>query len=171
MTIAYVFFSPVAEKKWRKRNQSRVKEKLTTFFTKNCTPKGMSRKRVAHSDNIIVSLFTMGCCKVLSSLNVWEFFFNHKALVPLRRVNYNKHVKFDLRDNITSRDVTKKSMDLAGAGSKARYSGNSPQNPVLKTPRNGYLDLSLRRTRKKKVMVSVNEFDQAFRFSTKPHRK
>ena len=32
----------------------------------------------------------------------------HKALVPSRRVNYYKHVKFDLRDNITSRDVTKK---------------------------------------------------------------
>ena len=32
----------------------------------------------------------------------------HKALVPSRRVNYYKHVQFDLRDNITSRDVTKK---------------------------------------------------------------
>ena len=51
----------------------------------------------------------------------------HKAFVPSRRVNYYKHVKFDLRDNITSRDV--------------RCSGNSPQNPVLKTSRNGYLDL------------------------------
>ena len=119
----------------KKKPPSRVKEKLKTFFTQNCTSKGMSRKRVAHSDNIIVSLFTLGCCKVLSSLNVWEFFFNHKALVPLRRVNYYKHVKFDLRDNITSLDVTIKGMDLAGAGRKARYSGNSPQNPVLKTSR------------------------------------
>ena len=32
----------------------------------------------------------------------------HKAFVPSRRVNYYKHVKFDLRDNITSRDVTKR---------------------------------------------------------------
>ena len=47
----------------------------------------------------------------------------HKAFVPSRRVNYYKHVEFDLRDN-------------------------SPQNPVLKTSRNGYLDL--RRTRKKR---------------------
>ena len=83
MTIAYVFLLPVEENKWRKRNQSRIKEKLTTFFTKNCTPKGMSRKRVAQSDNIIVSLFTMGCCKkVLSSHNVWELFFNHEKQLP-----------------------------------------------------------------------------------------
>ena len=82
MPIAYVFFLPVEEKKWRKRNQSRVKEKLMTSFTKNRIPKQMSRKRVAHADNIIVSLFTMGCCKVLSSLNVWEFFFNHEKQLP-----------------------------------------------------------------------------------------
>ena len=50
--------------------KNRVKEKLTTFFTKNRISKRMSRKGVALSDNIIVSLFTMGCCKVLSSLNV-----------------------------------------------------------------------------------------------------
>ena len=127
----------------------------------------MSRKRVAHSDNIIVSLFTMGCCKVLSSLSVWELFLTmknsyHKALVPLRRVNYYKHVKFDLRDNITSRDVTKKVRIWREPASRTRCSGNSPQNPVLKTSRNGYLDLSLRRTRKKKVMVLVNEFDHGF---------
>ena len=42
MPIAYVFFLPVEEKKWRKK-------------------KRMSRKGVALSDNIIVSLFTMGC--------------------------------------------------------------------------------------------------------------
>ena len=85
----------------------------------------MSRKRVAHSDNIIVSVFTMGCCKVLSSLNSFLTMKNsyHKALVPLRRVNYYKHVKFDLRDNITSSDVTKKSMDLAEAGSKDQMFG------------------------------------------------
>ena len=78
MPVAYVFFLPVEEKKWRKRNQSRVKEKLVTFFTKNRIPKPVSRKRVAHADNIIVSLFTMGWCKVLSSLNAWEFLFNNE---------------------------------------------------------------------------------------------
>ena len=31
----------------------------------------------------------------------------HKAFVPSRRVNYYNHVKSDLCDNITSRDVTK----------------------------------------------------------------
>ena len=82
MPIAYVFFLPVEEKKCTKRNQSRVKEKLMTSFTKNRIPKRMSRKRVAHADNIIVSLFTMGCCKVLSSFNVWEFFFNHEKQLP-----------------------------------------------------------------------------------------
>ena len=35
----------------------------------------------------------------------------HKALVPSRRVNYYKHVKFDLRDNITWRN--QKSTDLS----------------------------------------------------------
>ena len=35
----------------------------------------------------------------------------HKALVPSRRVNYYKHVKFDLRDNITRRN--QKSTDLS----------------------------------------------------------
>ena len=79
-----------------------------TSFTKNRIPKQMSRKRLAHADNIIVSLFTMGCCKVLF-LSTFENSFltmknsYHKALVPSRRVNY-----FDLRDNITSRDVSKK---------------------------------------------------------------
>ena len=68
--MAYVFFFPVEEKKWRKRNQLRVKEKPATFFPKNRIPKRMSRKKVEHSDNI-VSLFIMVCCKVLSSLNVW----------------------------------------------------------------------------------------------------
>ena len=112
----------------KKRNQSRVKEKLTTFFTKTRISKRMSRKRVAHSDNIIVSLFTMGCCEVLF-LSTFENSFltmknsYHKAFVPSRRVNYYKHVEFDLRDN-------------------------SPQNLVLKTSGNGYLDL--RRTRKKR---------------------
>ena len=72
--MAYVFFLSVEEKKWRNRNQLRVKEKPATFFTKNRIPKRMSRKKVEHSDNI-VSLFIMVCCKVLSSLNVWEFFF------------------------------------------------------------------------------------------------
>ena len=38
-------------------------------------------------------------------------------------LRYYKHVKVDLRDNITSRDVTKKSMDLAGAGSKDQMFG------------------------------------------------
>ena len=52
------------------------------FFTKNRIPKRMSRNGVALSDNIIVSLFTMGCCKVLSSLKVWEFFFNHEKQLP-----------------------------------------------------------------------------------------
>ena len=52
MPVAYVFFLPVEEKKCRKRNQSRVKEKLMTSFTKNRIPKRMSRKRVAHADNI-----------------------------------------------------------------------------------------------------------------------
>ena len=83
MPMAYVFFLPVEKRKWRKRNQSRVKKKtLATFFTKIRIPKRMSRKRVAHSDNIIVSLFTMGCCKGLSCLNVWEFFFNHEKQLP-----------------------------------------------------------------------------------------
>ena len=131
MPIAYVFFLPVEEKKWRKRNQSRVKEKLTTFFTKNRIPKRMSRKRVAHSDNIIVSLFTMSCCKrkrvahsdimdSLLTMGCCKVFvlstFENSSLtmknsyhkVPSRRVNYYKHFKFDLRYNITSRDVTKK---------------------------------------------------------------
>ena len=35
----------------------------------------------------------------------------HKAFVPSRRVNYYKHVKSDLRDNITSRN--QKSTDLS----------------------------------------------------------
>ena len=74
----------------------------------------------------------------------------HKTLVPLRRVTYYKHVKFDLRDNITSRDVTKKVRIWREPAARTRCSGNSSQNPVLKTFRNGYLDLSLRRTRKKK---------------------
>ena len=73
----------------------------------------------------------------------------HKALnVPLRRVNYYKHVKFDLRDNIISRDVNKKERIWRQPAARTRCSGNSPQNPALKTSRNGYLDL--RRTRKKK---------------------
>ena len=38
-------------------------------------------------------------------------------------LRYYKHVKVDLRDNITSRDVTKKSMDLAGAVSKDQIFG------------------------------------------------
>ena len=93
----------------------------------------------------------------------------HKALsVPSRRVNYYKHVKFDLRDNITSRDVNKKVRIWREPAARTRFS-NSRQNPVLKTSRNGYLDL--RRTRKKKIIVLANEFDQAFRFCTKPHRK
>ena len=92
----------------------------------------------------------------------------HKAFVPSRRVNYYKHVKFDLRDNITSRDATKENGFVCRTA-RTRCSGNSPQNPVLKTSRNGYLDL--RRTREKKIVVLVNEFDQAFRLSTKPHRK
>ena len=94
------------------------KKTLATFFTKIRIPKRMSRKRVAHADNIIVSLFTMGCCKVLSSLNVWEFFFNREKQLPygtwtiasskiITNIKLMKHVKFDLRDNITSRDVTK----------------------------------------------------------------
>ena len=111
----------------------------------------MSRKGVALSDNIIVSLFTMGCCKVLSSLNVWEFFFNHvtrlnsyhKALVPSRRVNYYKHVKFDLRDKYGFLCRT----------ARIRCSGNSSQNAALKTSRNGYLDL--RRTRKKDHSIGL----------------
>ena len=57
MTIAYVFFLPVEEKKWRKRNQSRVKEKPTTFLTKKPYSKtNITQKSLAHSDNIIVSL-------------------------------------------------------------------------------------------------------------------
>ena len=93
----------------------------------------------------------------------------HRALVPLRGVNYYKHVKSDLRDNIASRDVTKKVRIWREPAARTGCSGNSPQNPVLKKYRNGYLDL--RRTRKKKIIVLVNEYDQAFRFSTKPHRK
>ena len=50
--MAYVFFFPVEEKKWRKRNQLRVKEKPATFSTKNRIPKRMLRKKVEHSDNI-----------------------------------------------------------------------------------------------------------------------
>ena len=73
----------------------------------------------------------------------------HKAFVPSRRVNYYKHVKSDLRDNITSRDVPKE-YGFVCRTARTRCSGNSPQNPVLKTSRNGYLDLRLRRTRKKK---------------------
>ena len=109
-------------------------------------------------------------------LSTFENFFltmknsYHKALsVPSRRVNYYKHVKFDLRDNITSRNVNKKVRILREPAAGTRCSGNSTQNPVLKTSRNGYVDL--RRTRKKKIIVLVNEFDQAFRFCTKPHRK
>ena len=92
----------------------------------------------------------------------------HKAFVPSRRVNYYKHVKLDLSDNITSHDLTKR-VRICLQNSKTRCSGNSPQNPVLKKSRNGYLDL--RRTRKKNIVVLVNEFDQAFRLSTKLHRK
>ena len=68
MPIAYVFFLPDCRIKEMKKK--RLKEKLTTFFTKNRILKRMSRKGVALSDNIVVSLFTMGCCKVLSSLKV-----------------------------------------------------------------------------------------------------
>ena len=151
----------------KKKKPIKSKRKTHDVFHQKPYSKRMSRRRVAISDNIIVSLFTMGCCKVLSSLSVWELFLTmknsyHKALVPLRRVTYYKHVKFDLRDNITSRDVTKKVRIWREPASRTRCSGNSPQNPVLKTSRNGYLDLSLRRTRKKKVMVLVNEFDHGF---------
>ena len=77
-----------------------------TFFTKN-------RKTVAHADNIIVTLLTSAVVRffLLSTFeNPFLTMKNscQKALVPSRRVNYYKHVKFDLRDDITSRDVTKK---------------------------------------------------------------
>ena len=113
MAIAYVFFLPVEEKKRRKRNQSRVKEKLTTFFTKTVLQKECHAKEL----HILTTLsFRCSPWAVVRFflLSTFENSFltmknsYHKALVPLRRVNYYKHVKFDLRDNITSRDVTKR---------------------------------------------------------------
>ena len=59
----------------------------------------------------------------------------HKALVPSRPVNYYKHVKFDLRDNISSRDVTKK-YGFVCRTARTRCSGNSSQNAALETSRN-----------------------------------
>ena len=47
----------------------------------------------------------------------------HKALVPLRRINYYKHVKFDLRDNITLRDLTKKVLIWLEPASKDQMFG------------------------------------------------
>ena len=100
MPIAYLRLFLACRRKEMKKK--RVNEKLTTFFTKNRISKRMSRKGVALSDN----MFTMGCCKVLSSLNIKNYFSTmknsyHKALIPSRLVNYYKHVKFASRDNIT----------------------------------------------------------------------
>ena len=128
MPIAYVFFLPFTRKEMKKKKPIKSKRKTHAVFHQKPYSKRMSRRRVALSDNIIVSLFTMGCCEVLF-LSTFENSFltmknsYHKAFVPSRRVNYYKHVEFDLRDN-------------------------SPQNLVLKTSGNGYLDL--RRTRKKR---------------------
>ena len=153
MPIAYVFFLPFTRKEMKKKKPIKSKRKTHAVFHQKPYSKRMSRRRVALSDNIIVSLFTMGCCEVLF-LSTFENSFltmknsYHKAFVPSRRVNYYKHVKSDLRDNITSRDVTKRVRICLQNSKNQMFGYNSPQNPVLKTSRNGYLDL--RRTRKRR---------------------
>ena len=79
MPIAYVFSCLQ-----KKRNEEKESKRKThdVFHQKPYSKMNVTKKGVALSDNIIVSLFTMGCCKVLSSLKIWEFFFNHEKQLP-----------------------------------------------------------------------------------------
>ena len=65
MTIVYVFLLSVEETKWRKRNQSRVKEKPTTFFTKKTVFQNECNAKELH----ILTTLSSRCCKVLPFLN------------------------------------------------------------------------------------------------------
>ena len=126
MAISSVFFLPVEEKKWRKRNESRVKEKPTTLFTKkpysktNVTQKSCTFWQ--HYRLVVVRFFLFSTFS--AGFFVWDFSFNHEqhcyetALVPLRRVKYYKHVKSDLCYNITWRN---RPTELAGEHHLTRW--------------------------------------------------
>ena len=126
MTIAYVFFLPVEEQKWRKRNQSRVKEKPTTFFTKKpCSKTNVTQKSCTfwqHYRLVVVRFFLFWTFP--AGFFVWDFSFNHEqhcyetAPEPLRRVKYSKHVKSDLCYYITWRN---RPTELAGEHHLTRW--------------------------------------------------
>ena len=101
-------------KKMKKRNQSRVKEKFRTFFTKKLHSKTNVTQRSCTFHDTLTTLSSR-CCKVRSFFQRFQQDFSFESffltmnntvtkrhfVVPLRRVKYYKHVKSDLSYNIT----------------------------------------------------------------------
>ena len=98
----------------KKRNQSRVKAKLTTFFTKKPHSKTNVTQKSCTFHDILRTLLSR-CCKVLSFFQRFQQDFSLKNSLltmnstvtkrhqyhALLRVKYYKHVKSDLCYNVT----------------------------------------------------------------------
>ena len=112
------FFLPVEKKKTKKKKPIKSKKNLEPFSRKNPIPKRMSRRRVAHSNDILRTLLSR-CCKVLSFFQRYQqefFWFDNSLLtmnntvtkrdqyLALRRVKYYKDVKSYLCYNVTWRN-------------------------------------------------------------------
>ena len=71
--ITQIFLLPVEKKKWRKRNESRVNEKLTIFFTKKPHSKtNVTQKSCTFHD--FPTTLSFRCCEVLP-FNVFSRIF------------------------------------------------------------------------------------------------